>query len=133
MNRTFMVILLEVGLALLRLDGSTRGRINIFERWESQAARDTFRSSGPDEEQRGDAHGGGSGVHRRRAARVRRTHSMSCSTDRAMTDEIGAAVRVAPNDDQTNEKGPGVEAVHEPRQQGACAAGAPLGAGRRAA
>jgi hypothetical protein len=30
---------------------------------------------------------------RRRAARVRRTLSMSCSTDRAMTDEIGAAVR----------------------------------------
>jgi hypothetical protein len=27
---------------------STRGRINIFERWESQAARETFRSSGPD-------------------------------------------------------------------------------------
>jgi hypothetical protein len=31
---------------------STRGRINIFERWESQAARETFRSSGPDKEQR---------------------------------------------------------------------------------
>jgi hypothetical protein len=28
------------------------GRINIFERWESQAARETFRSSGPDKEQR---------------------------------------------------------------------------------
>ena len=26
---------------------STRGRINSFERWESQAARETFRSSGP--------------------------------------------------------------------------------------
>jgi hypothetical protein len=35
----------------------------------------------------------GSGAHRRRAARVRRTHGMNCSTDRAMTDEIGAAVR----------------------------------------
>jgi hypothetical protein len=31
---------------------STRGRINIFERWESQAARETFRSSGPEKEQR---------------------------------------------------------------------------------
>ena len=31
---------------------STRDRINIFERWESQAARETFRSSGPDREQR---------------------------------------------------------------------------------
>jgi hypothetical protein len=31
---------------------STQGRINIFERWESQAARETFRSSGPDKEQR---------------------------------------------------------------------------------
>lgn len=31
---------------------STRGRINIVERWESQAARETFRSSGPDKEQR---------------------------------------------------------------------------------
>jgi heme-degrading monooxygenase HmoA len=31
---------------------STRGRINIFERWESQAARESFRSSGPDKEQR---------------------------------------------------------------------------------
>jgi hypothetical protein len=31
---------------------STRSRINIFERWESQAARETFRSSGPDKEQR---------------------------------------------------------------------------------
>jgi len=31
---------------------STRGRINSFERWESQAARETFRSSGPDKEQR---------------------------------------------------------------------------------
>jgi quinol monooxygenase YgiN len=31
---------------------STRGRINIFMRWESQAARETFRSSGPDKEQR---------------------------------------------------------------------------------
>jgi quinol monooxygenase YgiN len=28
------------------------GRVNIFERWESQAARETFRSSGPDKEQR---------------------------------------------------------------------------------
>jgi quinol monooxygenase YgiN len=28
------------------------GRINIFERWESQAALETFRSSGPDTEQR---------------------------------------------------------------------------------
>jgi hypothetical protein len=27
------------------------GRVNIFERWESQAALETFRSSGPDTEQ----------------------------------------------------------------------------------
>jgi quinol monooxygenase YgiN len=29
-----------------------RGRVNIFERWEWQAALETFRSSGPDTEQR---------------------------------------------------------------------------------
>jgi hypothetical protein len=28
------------------------GRVNIFKRWESQAALETFRSSGPDTEQR---------------------------------------------------------------------------------
>jgi quinol monooxygenase YgiN len=28
------------------------GRVSIFERWESQAALETFRSSGPDTEQR---------------------------------------------------------------------------------
>ncbi len=28
------------------------GRVKIFERWESQAALETFRSSGPDKEQR---------------------------------------------------------------------------------
>ena len=28
------------------------GRVNIFERWESQAALETFRSSGPDTQQR---------------------------------------------------------------------------------
>jgi len=28
------------------------GRVNIFERWESQAAVETFRGGGPDEEQR---------------------------------------------------------------------------------
>jgi hypothetical protein len=28
------------------------GLVNIFERWESQAARETFRRSGPDTEQR---------------------------------------------------------------------------------
>jgi quinol monooxygenase YgiN len=28
------------------------GRVNIFERWKSQAALETFRSSGPDTEQR---------------------------------------------------------------------------------
>ena len=28
------------------------GRVNIFERWESQVALETFRSSGPDTEQR---------------------------------------------------------------------------------
>jgi hypothetical protein len=28
------------------------GRVNIFERWESQAALEIFRSSGPDTEQR---------------------------------------------------------------------------------
>ena len=28
------------------------GRVNIFERWESQAALETFRSSGPDTERR---------------------------------------------------------------------------------
>jgi quinol monooxygenase YgiN len=27
------------------------GRVNVFERWESQAAVDTFRSSGPSNEQ----------------------------------------------------------------------------------
>jgi quinol monooxygenase YgiN len=27
------------------------GRVNIFERWESQAALETFRSSGPSNEQ----------------------------------------------------------------------------------
>ena len=27
------------------------GRINVFERWESQAAVDTFRGSGPSDEQ----------------------------------------------------------------------------------
>src|SRR5437899_6764806 len=31
------------------------GRVDIFERWESQAALETFRSSGPDTEQPGDA------------------------------------------------------------------------------
>jgi hypothetical protein len=31
---------------------STRGRIIIFVRWESQVARETFRGSGPDKEQR---------------------------------------------------------------------------------
>jgi quinol monooxygenase YgiN len=30
-----------------------RSRIDIFERWESQAALDAFRGSGPDAEQRG--------------------------------------------------------------------------------
>jgi hypothetical protein len=35
------------------LDGKWRRcRINIFERWESQAARETFRSSGADKGQR---------------------------------------------------------------------------------
>jgi quinol monooxygenase YgiN len=33
-------------------DLRTRGRINIFERWESQAARESFRSNGSDKEQR---------------------------------------------------------------------------------
>jgi quinol monooxygenase YgiN len=49
------------------------GRVNIFERWESQAALETFRSSGPDTETApGDAHGVRSGVrHRRRTGRVR--------------------------------------------------------------
>jgi quinol monooxygenase YgiN len=28
------------------------GRVNIFERWESQAAVEAFRSGGPDDEQR---------------------------------------------------------------------------------
>jgi hypothetical protein len=31
---------------------SIPGRVNNFERWESQAALETFRSSGPDTEQR---------------------------------------------------------------------------------
>jgi hypothetical protein len=31
---------------------SDPGRVNIFERWESQAPLETFRSSGPDTEQR---------------------------------------------------------------------------------
>ena len=45
-------------------------RVDIFECWESQAGPVTFRSSGPDTEPPGDAHGVRSGVrHRRRAAR----------------------------------------------------------------
>jgi hypothetical protein len=36
----------------LRRSASSRGRINIVERWESQAARETFRSSGADKGQR---------------------------------------------------------------------------------
>jgi quinol monooxygenase YgiN len=48
------------------------GRVNIFERWESQAALETFRSSGPDKEQRAAMLTVTvSRVHRRRAARVR--------------------------------------------------------------
>lgn len=34
-----------------RADLVDPGRVNIFERWESQAALQTFRSSGPDTEQ----------------------------------------------------------------------------------
>ena len=40
---------LDVGIAADRIDP---GRANVFERWESQAALETFRSSGPDTEQR---------------------------------------------------------------------------------
>src|SRR5437870_9451546 len=71
------------------------GRVNIFERRESQAALETFRSSGPDTEQR------------RRCSRCPFTSTLSptcgpCSargrneaSGRALlvTDEIGAAVR----------------------------------------
>jgi quinol monooxygenase YgiN len=55
------------------------GRVNIFERWESQAAVETFRSSGPSNEQgRRNALGVGRRVrHRPRAALVRGTHSMN--------------------------------------------------------
>ena len=41
------------------------GRVNIFERWESQAALETFRSSGPDTAAPGDAHGVRPGVRHR--------------------------------------------------------------------
>ncbi len=71
------------------------GRVNIFERWESQAALETFRSSGPDTEQRramltvsvqeydiADVRG-----------RVRGGCGIIGRTDSAATDEIGAAVR----------------------------------------
>jgi quinol monooxygenase YgiN len=35
----------------LTVDLIDPGRVNIFERWESQAAVETFRSSGPSNEQ----------------------------------------------------------------------------------
>ena len=77
-----------------RLICSTRGRISIFERWESHAARATFRSSGLDKEQRATML---TVAVQEYIADVRpvfgERHSMSCSTDRAMTDEIGPAVR----------------------------------------
>src|SRR5919201_3131105 len=43
-----------VGLEGVRseIDLVDPGRVNIFERWESQSAVDAFRSSGPDDEQR---------------------------------------------------------------------------------
>ncbi len=71
------------------------GRVNIFERWESQAALETFRSSGPDTEQRrAMLTVSRSGVrHRRRAGRVRGGCGIIGRMDSAATDEIGAAVR----------------------------------------
>ena len=63
------------------------GRVDIFERWESQAALETFRSSGPDTEQRPAML---TVRHRRRSGRVR---NMIGRTDSTATDEIGAAVR----------------------------------------
>jgi quinol monooxygenase YgiN len=54
------------------------GRVNIFERWESQAAVKAFRKSPPQQARRGNALGVGSGVrHRRRTALVRGRHSMN--------------------------------------------------------
>jgi hypothetical protein len=71
------------------------GRVNIFERWESQSAVDAFRSSGPDDEQRPailtvsveeyDV----AGVQ---ACSGKAQHDPA-APDRAMADEIGAAVR----------------------------------------
>jgi hypothetical protein len=48
------------------------GRVNIFERWESQAALETFRSGGPEHGTApGEAHVRSGVRRRRRAARVR--------------------------------------------------------------
>jgi quinol monooxygenase YgiN len=71
------------------------GRVNIFERWESQAALETFRSSGPDTEQRRAMLTVSVQEYamRRRAGRVRGGCGTIGRTDSATTDEIGAAVR----------------------------------------
>ena len=55
------------------------GRVNLFERWESQAVVETFRRSAPrNKHGGGNALGFGSRVrHRRRAALVRRTQSVN--------------------------------------------------------
>jgi hypothetical protein len=69
------------------------GRVNLIERWESQAAVETFRSSGPSNEQ-GAAMLSAS-VAEYDIADVRplfgKAQHETCSTDRATTDEIGAA------------------------------------------
>jgi len=84
------------------------GRVNIFERWESQAALETFRSSGPDTEQRR----GMLTVSLQRSSKhlphglcSGRVRNESCRTDSAATDEFGAAVR-SYRTTTNNEKGP---------------------------
>jgi quinol monooxygenase YgiN len=54
------------------------GRVNLFERWESQAAVKTFRRSAAQQARHGNPLGVGSRVrHRRRAAPVRERHRMN--------------------------------------------------------
>ena len=71
------------------------GRVNILERWELQAALESFRSSGPDTEQRRAMLT--VSVQEYDSADVRAVFRGRCGmnrrTDSAATDEIGAAVR----------------------------------------
>ncbi len=71
------------------------GRVNIFERWESQAALETFRSSGPDTEQRPAMLT--VSVQEYDIADVRpvfgKEAERTCSTEPCSTDEICASVR----------------------------------------